>query len=109
MSATAGVYVVAVAPVIATQLAMSPGALQRRHEYVIVGAGAPSHVPAVKDTTWSTTGFAFTETICGVTRSLGAISATVGVASEFCETEPAAVVALTITRSTLPKYVDRTV
>src|SRR4051812_44588611 len=56
MSATFGVYVAAVAPGIWTQLARSPGALQRRHEYVNVGAGVPSHVPRVSDSGWSMTG-----------------------------------------------------
>src|SRR5438105_1883708 len=100
MSATVGMYVAAVAPAIGTHVDRSPNGLHRRHEYVKVGAGDPSHVPAVSASGLSTTGCEVV--ICGVTRSTGAMALTAGVASEFCPTEPAEFVAVTWTRSSLP-------
>src|SRR5690242_2990764 len=49
MSATVGVYVDDVAPMIGMQVGMSPAGLQRRHEYVKTMGVDPSHVPVATD------------------------------------------------------------
>src|SRR5690242_15058172 len=83
MSATAGVYVFAVAPAIATQLAGSPTGLQRRQEYVNAIGVEPVQTPALSVSGESTTGEL--SEICGVDVTFGAIATTTAVDSEFCE------------------------
>src|SRR3954468_14739913 len=87
MSATVGVYVAAVAPMIGTHVPKSPTGLQRRHEYVNAIGVEPSQTPAVSESSWSTR-FWPPGVIAGVERSRTAIAVVGAVTSEFCDVWP---------------------
>src|SRR3954468_23235504 len=104
MSATVGVYVAAVAPMIGTHVPKSPTGLQRRHEYVNAIGVEPSQTPAVSVNGVSTTVCCGGPgVIVGVVRAFTAIAIVGAVTSEFCDVRPSELEAVTATRKRQPK------